>query len=287
MEAFVRVVETGSFSAAARQLHLGQPAVSKAVAQLEHRLGVRLLVRSTRGLSATEAGQQFYLHARSSVSEGHAAELAARGEGAALTGRLRVCAAVTFARIHIIPKLARFLEQNPALDVDIVLDDRNVDLIESGVDVALRMGSLVDSTMMARRIAESPRFVVGTPAYFRRAGTPRMPEELAAHETVIYDRRGGGTTFSLQRGDDTRSVTLHGRVRVNAAEGVREAVLADLGLTITSAWMFSPELASRRVIRALADWSLPPIGLWALFPTGRYANAKARAFVQFIEDELG
>ena len=142
MEAFVRVIDTGSFSSAARQLRVGQPAISKAIAQLENRLGVRLLLRSTHGLTSTEAGQNFYEHARRSIEEADEADLAARGAGATLSGRLRICAAVTFARLHVVPHLARFLAENPALDVEVVLDDRNVDLIEAGIDVAIRMSEL-------------------------------------------------------------------------------------------------------------------------------------------------
>src|SRR5262249_7576493 len=131
MEAFVRVVDTGSFSIAARQLRVGQPAVSKTIAQLEDRLGVRLLRRSTHGLSLTEAGESFYAHAKRAIEEADEAALAARGAGTALSGRLRICAAVTFARLHVIPRLGEFLKAHPSLDLDLMLDDRHVDLIEA------------------------------------------------------------------------------------------------------------------------------------------------------------
>src|SRR5713101_1704889 len=157
MEAFVRVVDAGSFSGAAKQLRVGQPAVSKTIAQLEERLGVRLLVRSTHGLTPTEAGRNFYERAKRSIEEAHEAELAARGAAATLSGRLRVSAPVTFARLHVIPRLPIFLAEHPALDVDVVLDDRDVDLIEAGIDVALRMGDLGDSALTARKIAQSRR----------------------------------------------------------------------------------------------------------------------------------
>jgi DNA-binding transcriptional LysR family regulator len=155
MEAFVRVIDTGSFSGAARQLRVGQPAISKAIAQLEDRVGVRLLLRSTHGLTSTEAGQNFYEHARRSIEEADEADLAARSAGAGLSGRLRICAAVTFARLHVVPHLASFLADNPALDIEVVLDDRNVDLIEAGIDVAIRMSDLTDSTLIARKMVLS------------------------------------------------------------------------------------------------------------------------------------
>jgi DNA-binding transcriptional LysR family regulator len=286
MQAFVRVIDTGSFTGAARQLRVGQPAISKAIAQLEDRLGVRLLVRSTHGLTCTEAGQSFYEHAKRSIEEAEEAELAARGAGAALTGRLRVCAAVTFARLHVVPCLGDFLAEHPALDIEVVLDDRNVDLIEAGVDVALRMGNLADSALTARKIGQSQRSVVGTPSYFEKAGEPKTPTELMAHQAVIYDQRGGGAVWTFRQGTAETSVTVKGRVHVTAAEGVREAVLADLGLAVSSEWMFAPELATGRVMRVLQDWLLPPMDLWAVFPTGRQASAKARAFASFIEAKL-
>jgi DNA-binding transcriptional LysR family regulator len=152
MEAFVVVVDTGSFSAAARRLNVGQPTLSKMLAQLEERLGVKLLVRTTRGLTATEAGLNFYERARRSIEEADEAELAARGAGSGLTGRLRICAAVTFARIHLMPRLPEFLARHPELEMDVVLDDRNIDLVQEGIDVGLRMGRLADSSLTARRI---------------------------------------------------------------------------------------------------------------------------------------
>jgi len=286
MEAFVRVIDTGSFSSAARQLRIGQPSISKAIAQLENRLGVRLLLRSTHGLTSTEAGQNFYQHARRSIEEADEADLAARGAGATLSGRLRICAAVTFARLHVVPHLARFLAENPALDVEVVLDDRNVDLIEAGIDVAIRMSDLSDSALTARKIGEGRRAVVGTPSYFAKAGEPMTPMELSAHQAVIYDQPGGGTAWRFRQGKAETSVTVKGRVRMTAAEGVREAVFSDLGLAISSEWMFAPELETGRVRRVLQDWVLPSVNLWAVFPTGRQASAKARAFAGFIEARL-
>jgi DNA-binding transcriptional LysR family regulator len=286
METFVRVVEAGSFSAAARTLKLGQPAVSKTVAQLEWRLGVRLLMRSTRGLAPTEAGERFYARAKRAIEEADEAELAARGAGTSLAGRLRVCAAVTFARLHLVPRLPRFMAAHPDLSIDVVLDDRVIDLVEAGVDVALRMGALGDSALTARKLASGPRHVLGTPGYFARAGVPATPGELAGHAAVIYAQDGGGENWSFQRGATELSVGVSGRLRVSAAEGVRAAVLADMGLTIASAWMFSPELAAGTVQAVLREWSLPAVDLWAVYPTGRMPSAKARAFAAFVEAEL-
>ena len=286
METFVRVVDTGSFSAAARQLRVGQPAVSKAVAQLEERLGVKLLVRSTRGLSTTEAGQNFYERARRALEEADEADLAARGAGTSLTGRLRVCAAVTFARIHVVPQLPKFFAEHPGLELEVILDDRPIDLIQESIDVGLRMGALADSSLTARRIGRARRLVVGTPAYFARAGVPVVPGDLAGHEAIVYLREGDGSTWSFRQGSSELSVTTRSRLKVTAAEGVRAVVLADAGVAMTSEWMFSPELATGAVQAVLTDWELPSVGLWAVYPTGRIATAKARAFVSFLERTL-
>jgi len=286
MEAFVLVVDTGSFSAAARRLNVGQPAVSKLVAQLEERLGVKLLVRTTRGLTATEAGLNYYERARRSIEEADEAESAARGAGSSLTGRLRICGAVTFARIHLMPRLPEFLARHPELEMEAVLDDRNIDLVQEGIDVALRMGQLSDSSLTARRIASGRHVVVGTPAYFERKGRPTAPGDLAAHQAVIYDQEAGGQDWTFQRNDAEIAVILKGRLRVSAAEGVRAAVLANAGIAVASEWMFSPEIADRTVQMVLQDWVLPRIDLWAVFPTGRTATTKARAFTQFVQEVM-
>jgi DNA-binding transcriptional LysR family regulator len=288
METFVTVVDAGSFSAAARRLKLGQPAVSKSIAQLEERLGARLLLRSTRGLTPTDAGQRFYEHARRAIDEADQAEQAVRESSAGLTGRLRIGAAVTFARLHVLPALKTFLDQHPKLSIDIILDDRSIDLLEQGVDVALRMGALDDSTMTAKRILRGRRLIVGTPCYFAQAGIPRTPAELSRHQAIVYSLKGGGESWSFSRDDGPEVVVdVTGRVSVSAAEGMRAAVLGHMGLAVASEWMFSPELADGTVQAVLTEWTLPPIDVWAVFPSGRMATTKARAFVAFVEHLFG
>jgi DNA-binding transcriptional LysR family regulator len=286
MEVFCRVVEAGSFSAAARDLNVGQPAVSKSVAQLEDRLGVRLLLRSAKGLTPTEAGLGFYSRAKRSIEEADEAESTARGEGSGLVGKLRVSAAVTFARLNIFPRLPEFLAMHPSLDIDFVLDDRDIDLVEEGIDISLRMGKLADSTLTARKIGESRRHIVATPAYLARAGTPLSPADLRSHDAVIYTRRGGGDVWTFKQGTTDTSVKLKGRIRASAAEGLREAVLADLGIAMVTAWMCPGELARGDFVILLPEWELPEIDLWAVFPSGRMASAKARAFAAFVENCL-
>ena len=284
MMAFVKVVEAGSFSGAARQIGVGQPAISKTIAQLEDRLQVRLLVRSTHGLTPTDAGLRFFERARIAINEADEAELEARGAGDGLSGRLRVCAATTFARLMVVPRLPEFLSAHPELEIDVILDDRVIDLVSEGIDVALRMGDLADSPAVARRITTGRRSVIATPTYLERHGIPQVPADLAAHQAVVYTQLGNSWTF--RKHGTEASVSVAGRVRFSAAEGLRAAILADMGLAVASDWMFWPELERGAVVRVLEDWELPALDLWAVFPTGRLASAKARAFAEFVGSAL-
>ena len=283
LELFVRVVDTGSFSAVARDQGIGQPAVSKAVVQLETWLGVSLLLRSTRNVVPTEAGQIFYERAKRMIEEAEEAVLAARGSGCGLSGRLRVSTSVCFGRLHVIPHLSAFLAEHPDLEVELVLDDRQVDLVNEGIDVALRMGPMPDSNMVARRIAEGRRLVVATPAYLEHHGTPLSPVDLAGHQAIIYSGRAGWTSWTFRKAEQVVPIELQGRLKMTAAEGLREAVNCGLGFTIASEWNFWPELKSGKVVALLEDWALPATHLSAVYPTGRLASTKARAFASFVE----
>lgn len=281
MTTFVRVVESGSFSAAARLMYLGQPAVSKAVAQLERQLGVQLLLRSAHGLTPTDAGQRYFERAVRIVSDMEEAEAAARNSTASLQGRLRVAMPTTFGRLQVVPHLGAFMDQHPKLDLDIALDDRRVDLMAEGIDVAIRVGPLNDSTMIARRLGQGRRSVLATPAYLASAPPLKTPEDLREHQAIGYIR-DNTAKYTFGRQAEEMSIALHSRLHLSAAEGIRAAVLADLGLTIAADWMFQPELAGGTVVRCLTDWSLPPVDLWVVYPSGRLTSARARAFSDFV-----
>jgi DNA-binding transcriptional LysR family regulator len=276
MEAFIRVVDAGSFSGAGKQMRIGQPAISKTIAQLEDRLGVRLLLRSAHGLMPTEAGRNFYERAKRAIEEADGAELAACGAAARLSGHLRFFAPLTLTRLHVMPHLPTFLAEHPALDLDVVLADCDIDLVEAGMDVALLIGRLPDSAVTARKIGQCQRRVIGTPAYFEARGVPRTPADLVAHQAIVYEQRDGGATWTFRQGTSETPVTMSGRLRVSAGEGVREAVFAGLGFAVAPEWLFAPELKSGAVTSVLDDWLLPPVDLWAAFPAGRQASAKAR-----------
>lgn len=283
MELFVRVVETGSFSAAARDLKLGEPAVSKMIAGLEDRLGVRLLVRSTRRLAPTEAGIGFYERALRAIAEANEAEAAAQGAGAGLEGRLRICSPVTFARLHVVPKLGAFLDVHPKLRLELIMDDRMVDLVAENIDAGLRLGTLTDSALKARKLAQADRFVVASPAYLARRGVPATPADLLEHDGIVYGQNTGGQEWLFRRGSSETSIRIQARLMLSAAEGVREAVLAGQGFAISSRWMFASELASGEVVAVLKAWTLPSMDLWVIYPSGRLTSAKARAFMKWFE----
>jgi DNA-binding transcriptional LysR family regulator len=284
MEVFVRVVEAGSFSAAARDLEIGQPSISKMIAALEERLHVRLLVRSTRHLSPTEAGIAFYERAVRAISEANEAEAAARGVSAGLEGRLRVCAPVTFARLHIVPKLGTFLESHPKVQLELVMDDRPIDLVAENIDAALRLGNLTDSTLVARKLARGERLVIASPKYLSQRGMPSTPADLHHHDAIVYRQRSGGEEWLFRRGTAEVSVQLRTRLTVTAAEGTRAAVIAGQGFTVSSRWMFAPELESGTVVSVLNEWTLPPIDLWMVYPSGRLTSTKARTFARWFEE---
>jgi DNA-binding transcriptional LysR family regulator len=282
MEMFVGVVKAGSFSSAARDFNIGQPAISKTIATLEDRLGVRLLVRSTRKLAPTEAGMAFYERALRAIAEASEAEAAAQGVGAALEGKLCVYAPVTFSRIHLVPRLNEFLNAHPRLQMELVMDDRSVDEVAENIDVAFRMGTLTDSALVGRRLAQNPRGVFASPAYLARKGVPAAPADLRDHEAVIYRHSSGGGEWSFQRGTSEVTVQFRRRLVLTAAEGVRAAVIAGQGFAVASRWMFAPELQSGQVVSLLNEWTLPPIDLWVIYPSGRLTSTKARAFVKWF-----
>jgi DNA-binding transcriptional LysR family regulator len=287
MRTFVRVHETRSFSAAAKDLNLSQPSVSKAVAQLEQELGVQLLLRSTRGLSPTDAGQTFYQHALRTLDEADLAMNSVNGANAPLGGTLRVSGTITFMRQHIIPRLPPFMAQHPRLCIDLLLDDGNIGLVEEGAEVALRMGKLASSSLTARKIGQCRRIVVATPAYLQQHGTPTAPGDLARHAAIVLSRGEGGEQITFAKDGNPAEVTLQPRLRISALEGLRSAVLAGLGVAVASEWIFDDELAGGQVVEVLADWRMPPLDLWVVLPGGaRHASPQARAFIAFIEEQL-
>jgi DNA-binding transcriptional LysR family regulator len=214
------------------------------------------------------------------------AEHVARTVSTRLSGRVRVSTDVTFARLHLMPAIKGFLDEYPHLELDVVLDDRIVDLLEEGIDVGVRSGPLEVSNMPARKLGEAPRYVVGSPEYFERCGIPSTPGELSSHSFINYSQQGGGRTWTFRQAEIERAVSLNSRLSVSALEGVRESVLAGAGIALVSGWMFTPELRSGQVIAVLTNWCLPPCEWWAVIPAGRMASVKTRALITFVQETL-
>ncbi len=280
MQLFVRVVDSGSFSAAGRMAGMGQPAVSKLIAQLEERLGTPLLTRTTRRLALTDAGRVFYSHAIGALEAADEAEMAVQEAASGLVGPLKICMPVSFARLNIVPRLGPFLAANPGIALDLILDDRHIDLIGEAIDLAVRVGPLQDSSLVATRLAEAERLVVATPQWVASAKPIETPRDFAAASPVIY---AAARNWIFARDGETELVALTHGLRVSAAEGQRAAVLAHLGPTIASRWLFGDALADGRVVQLLAGWQLPMAELWMVSPAGRHVNARTRAFMDFLK----
>ncbi|HVI54527.1 MAG TPA: LysR family transcriptional regulator [Luteibacter sp.] len=286
LETFVRIVDSGSFSAAARRLGMSQSGASKAMARLEADLGVRLLHRSTRSLSTTDAGRRLYEHAKSALAQLDMALGAARSEAKQLTGKIRIAAPVGFARQHVVSELPRFLDRHPGLEVEVVMDDAVIDRVEARIDLCLRHGEPVTKIPGSRRIGMARRLLVGSPEYFERHGEPESPRDISAHQVVTWSVDRDSNAWSFRQADAVHRVELKGRLRVDSREGMRDALLAQAGIAVVSEWDVAPELANGSLRPTLAGWKLPTDEIWAVPTGGRLVSPAASAIMSFIEDSI-
>lgn len=279
---FIRVAETGSFSRAGREIGMAQPTVSRMIGALEARLGVKLLLRTTRKVTPTEAGAALLERGRAALSELDDAESAARG-ASGLSGVLRVATPVTFGARAIAPRLGAFLDAHPALRVELLMADRRVDLLDEGVDLAIRLGPLDDSSFITRRLASAARFLVASPAYLARRGAPRTPAELQQHD-IVSARPPGSEIWTLRdaQGGET-SIKLTARLVVTSTEGLVAAAVAGLGIAMTSAFACRIELGRGELARVLVGHSPGTVDVHAILPSGRTPPAKARAFLDHVQ----
>jgi DNA-binding transcriptional LysR family regulator len=282
---FVRVARSGSFSRAGRELGISQPSASRIIAALEREVGAPLLTRTTRAVVLTEAGSEYLTRVEPLLSALEEANQAARGTEE-LRGLLRLALPTSIAVREIIPRLPRFLHRHPALRIDMLLDDRRQDLVREGVDVALRFGELADSSATARPIGINPRLLVASPEYLRRAGTPTAPAELANHALIIGPPGLGSAGWAFERDGRTVSVRPKGRLTFTVNEAATAAAVAGLGIVSTALWACRAELASGTLVRILEGWSMTSQEIHAVFPAGRGAKRSARAFVDFLIDDL-
>ncbi|HZD24646.1 MAG TPA: LysR family transcriptional regulator, partial [Alphaproteobacteria bacterium] len=275
------------FTAAARSLGLSKSAVSKQVARLEDRLGARLLNRTTRKLSLTEVGEAFYERCARIVEEAQAAEAEVSNLAAAPRGRLRVNAPMTFGTMHLGPAIADFMALYPELEVELVLDDRFVDLVQEGFDVAVRITSLTDSSLIARRIAPSRHVVCGAPAYFQRHGVPQSPAELRDHVCLRYSYGPTSSVWPFNGPDGPVEVPVNGKLLVNNGEVLREAALAGVGLIASPTFIIGDALREGRLKPVLCDYIPRERTIHAVYPHRRHVLPKVRAFVDFLAQRFG
>ncbi len=289
MRTFRRVVERESFSAAARDLGLSNAAASKNVGELEARLGVRLLARTTRRMSVTEAGEAYYRRCVRILEEIDEAEREAASRAAEPRGTLRVSAPMSFGLAHVAPAIPDFLAAFTGVSVDLVMNDRYVDLVEEGFDVAVRAGGgLKDSSLIARRLAPLRRVVCGAPAYLAAHGTPRTPGELADHHCLVYSLARSPREWLFDGPQGQRvTVAVDGRYAVNSSLALQEALLAGLGLALVPTFVVADALRRGQLEPVLTDWQPEAQFIHAVHIHRRYVSPKVRSFIDFLVDRFG
>jgi DNA-binding transcriptional LysR family regulator len=281
----VAVIDNGSLAAAARRLRRSPPAVTRALAALESRVGVRLIERTTRRLAATEAGRAIAERARLLLGEYDAAVTGLAD--APLRGLLRVTAPVQFGRRHVAPLVIGFLAAFPEMQVELVLNDRNLDLIDEGLDVAVRIAPLADSGLVARRVGEVRQVLVASPAYLAARGTPRKPTDLAAHDTILGTARGEASEWRFGTAKRATVVRLSPRLLVNDIEARLVAVRAGQGIARVLSYQVSEELEAGTLVRLLAAFEPAPLPVHLVAPSGGHKAPKVRAFLDHAAASLG
>lgn len=286
MRVFVAVAEAGGFAPAARRLGLSPPAATRAIAALEDRIGARLLHRTTRIVRLTEAGSRFLADAKRILTELEEAEASAAGAHAEPRGLLTVTAPVMFGARHVAPVLLDFLARHPRVTARTLLADRVVDLLEEGIDVAVRIAHLPDSSMSAVRVGSMRRVVCASPAYLARRGTPKRPAELAKHDAIAFSSVSAEPSWSFPVDGKIETVSPPAQLAVNTAEVAVAAAVAGRGLTRCLSYQVAPEVAAGTLRIVLSRFEPPPIPVHIVHPEGRHANARVRAFVDFAAARL-
>lgn len=281
MASFASVVDEGSFSRAAARLGLSKSAVSKQIARLEDRLGTRLLNRTTRRLALTEAGTRLYERSQRIVAEAEAAAAEAGSLQTEPSGLLRVSTGMSFGQDHLAPRLPALLERFPGLSIELMLNDRVVDMVEEGYDVALRIAHLPDSPLIARRLAPVRRVLAAAPSYLERRGVPTVPRDLQDHDCLGYTYSSTATAWTLNGPDGVHHHRFRPRVLINNGNALTALAASGMGVLQMPTFILERYLISGSLVMVLPDYELSPLGLYAVYPPGRPLAAKVRAFIDF------
>jgi DNA-binding transcriptional LysR family regulator len=283
----VAVVEQAGFSAAARTLGISKSAVSKRINQLERHLGVRLLHRTTRKLSLTEAGERYFEHAAQALIAAGLAEDAVTQLQGDPQGTLRISSPMSFGRLHVAPLIPAFLQRFPKLHVELLMDDKKIDLVAAGFDVAIRSGRLPDSSLIARKLAPLRRVLCASPDYIDRRGLPTTPSELSEHNCVLFSYSSDANKWTFCADAKPETVLVSGNYRVNNSEALLEALIAGTGIGLLPTFVAAPDLKSGRLVRLLESYPIPEQTFYAVFPERQYMPAKVRAFLDFTLEHFG
>lgn len=286
MRVFIRVVQTGSFSAAGREQNTSQATISKKVAALEAKLGVKLLTRSSRDLSLTQVGAEYYEKCVAIISELDEAEAKARSQLASPKGVIRITAPVVFGRLVLAPIMAEFLSIYPDIKVDLALSDKHVDLITEGVDVAIRAKQLEDSSLVARHLFDNPMLLVASPDYLALQGEPKEPTELKQHNCLVYSRLKTVNVWYFDYQDQNFTIPVRGNFQSDNGDVILELALTGVGLAVLPIWMVDEHLKSGRLKQIMSDYVAKPLPFNAIYPQSRYIPLKVRCFVDFIKQKL-
>lgn len=285
MRIFCQVMDSGSFTAAADKLGLSKQFVSRRLMQLEERLGVRLLNRSTRRLDVTPLGQSYYESALRLLGEVEEVEQGIAGQNSEPRGTLRLSAPLSFALAHLGCLLPLFLQRYPQVSVEVDLSDRPVDLLSEGYDLVLRIGVLEDSTLIARRIATIQRVYCASPGYLASRGVPQHPEQLSGHDCLPYGH-GRQVQWRFQVKGKAMNINVGGRMRVNNGELLKDAAVADLGITYLPTFIVGQALQDGRLVRVLEDFEPEPLTLSAVYPQHRQGSRPVQALIEFLREQL-
>jgi len=287
LRAFVKVVEHGSFSEAARSLRLSRSAVSKYVIELEQELGVQLLNRTTRSASPTENGRVYYERALAILADLEEADLAVTRLQAEPRGLLRINAPMSFGTLHLAPALAEFMEKYPELQIQLTLSDEQIDAVQEGYDVTLRIAELAASSLIARRLIGVERVLCASPAYIQRRGAPEHPRDLKSHECLTYGFLATGNQWKLTGPDGEHALSVPWRLCANNAQVLSQAALEGHGIALLPTFIAGAALRSGALLPVLRNYRAPDIALYAIYPPTRHLSSKVRLFIDFLVERFG